>query len=401
MKMNKFKLAPLAIAVLLTGCDQEWPDLDNPGIPPVVPVGEQVASFDDPTITGDCEDATSCWAGWNVIQSVNADDDAFLIGTAKVLVTTPAGGWEGAKIGNWEDKYNGTSLIQTIGQTENRITDALTGELVSPPILIENNYLQLQVAGGNYSILAKEGMTGVQVEILPVGATSSYLLSEPAEVIGWSSGENSNNFAWKAFDVSAFNDGTRYARIRVVDANTGGWGQTIVDNVYRSDELVREVEVIDKKMIGSFDLAPVNQTAPGWTSTFTADVVGNTEGNPQMIGQAVNTCIAGACDATTGTLTSDAFEIEQDFINFATIGGGNDGQQVFVKLSVDLDGNGTFTEQRSESPNTCGAWSEPVWVSWNVAEFKGKQAQVEIIDNETNGCGFIVVDQIHQSKVTQ
>lgn len=401
MKLNKFALVPLAAAILLTGCDQDWPDLNHPGIPPVIPVGEQIASFDEPMITGNCQDATLCWAGWNVIQSVNIDDDAFVFGAASEKVLTPIGGWNGAQITNWEDEYNGTSFIQTIGQSETRVTDALTGELVSPPILVDKDFLQLQLAGGHYSILASEGMTGVVIELLPKGASSDYAYTEPAEVIGWASGENSNTFKWKAFKLSEYNDGTRYVRIRIIDANTGGWGQTIVDNVYHSDEPVREYDLIDNIMIGSFDLDPVGTTAQGWVSTFTSDIVGNREGNPKAIGsQTVNTCVPGACDNTVGTMISEPFEIVQDHINFSTIGGG-EGKQVFVKLKVDIDESGDFVEQYSETPTTCGAWNEPYWVSWDVSTFKGKQAKVEIIDNEVEGCGFIVVDQIHQSNIAQ
>nr|WP_319556726.1 hypothetical protein [uncultured Vibrio sp.] len=400
MKLNKFALAPLAAAIILTGCDQDWPDLNEPGIPPVTPVGEQIASFDDPTVTGDCQQATLCWAGWNVIQSANVENDAFVFGAANEKVMTPKGGWIGAEISNWEDEYNGTSLIQTIGQSEERITDELTGELVSPPILVENDFLQLQLAGGHYSILAVEGMTGVVIELLPKGAGSDYAYTDPAEVIAWASGEDSNTFKWKAFNLSEYNDGTRYIRTRVIDANTGGWGQTILDNVYRSDKLVREYDLIDNLMIGSFDLDSVGANAQGWASTFTSNVVGNREGNPRVIGQSVNTCVPGACDATVGIMSSDSFEILKDNINFATIGGG-EGKQVFVKLKVDVDESGDFVEQYTETPTTCGAWSEPYWVNWDVSTFKGKQAKIEIIDNEIGACGFVVVDQIYQSNEAQ
>ncbi|RQW62522.1 hypothetical protein [Vibrio viridaestus] len=401
MKSNIFKLMPLMGAILITGCKQDWPELNSPGIPPVAPVGQQIASFDNPMLTGDCEDATFCWAGWNVIQSADVDSDAFVFGAANEKVMTPAGGWTGAGISNWSDEYNGDSFIQTIGQTENNITDALTGELVSPPILIENNYIQVQLAGGSHSILSLDGMTGVVLELLPAGANSSYPYASPAEVIGWASGDDSNTFKWKAFNISQYNDGTRYLRIRVIDKNTAGWGQTIVDNVYRSDELVSEYDLIDNSMIGSFDLDSVGTNAAGWTSTFTSDVVGNQEGSPIVIGgQAVNTCISGACDSTTGTMTSGQFEIKKDHINFATIGG-DVGKQVFVKLLVDVDDNGSFVEQYSETPTICNVSGQPYWVNWDVSVWKGKQAKVEIIDNETDACGFIVVDQIHQSNISQ
>lgn len=552
MTINKFVLAPIAAALLLSGCQQERPSLDNPGFPAVYATGEAVdgGQFDDPTYTGSCEDPTLCWSGWNVIRTGDSTLDAFVYGEVNQLVTMPAGGWPTAEISNWDDRVNGTSGIQTLGQSEELLTDALTGQIVSAPILLENDYIQLQLGGGSWSINAMEGMTGAIIELLPQGADESYSHTQGGDVIGWASGENANTLNWKAFDVSAYNDGTRYVRMRIVDQNTVGWGQVIADNVYVADEPVEGAEKIANQVITNWnssfvddvqnnkegmpiryvttptintcvagggcdsttgtlsnrfvvdaaspylnftiaggdvgkqvyaelklddsvllteypkrctlndaldlqwvtwdlseyvgqevtfnlvdneqtgcgflvadlvhtsavaqtesaqpakEIANFNNEQPGttptgWESTFTENVVGNQEGSPAIIGQGINTCIGGgACDSTTGEMTSPAFTIEQDYVQFMTIGG-SASAQVFIKLLVDINNDGQFAEQFSETPTTCGAWADPYWVNWDVSALKDKQAKVQIIDAEVGGCGFIVVDEIYQANQVQ
>ncbi|MEO1511184.1 MAG: hypothetical protein AAFU70_03845, partial [Planctomycetota bacterium] len=37
------------------------------------------------------------------------------------------------------------------------------------------------------------------------------------------------------------------------------------------------------------------------------------------------------------------------------------------------------------------------WVTWDVSEFRGRAARIEIVDSHSGGWGHIVVDQIYRS----
>lgn len=88
-------------------------------------------------------------------------------------------------------------------------------------------------------------------------------------------------------------------------------------------------------------------------------------------------------DASTGSLTSSAFTIAQPYINFK-LAGGQHTEKVGVNLLI--DGN-VVMSATGKNRNTLRN------VSWDVSAYKGKQAQLQIIDNETGGWGHVLVDQ--------
>ena len=92
-------------------------------------------------------------------------------------------------------------------------------------------------------------------------------------------------------------------------------------------------------------------------------------------------------DASTGTLTSPAFEISRSCINFL-IGGGNHPGDTCVNLMVDDKVVRTRTGQDSEHLD---------WASWDVSGLKGKRARIQIVDRSIAGWGHICVDQITMS----
>jgi len=105
----------------------------------------------------------------------------------------------------------------------------------------------------------------------------------------------------------------------------------------------------------------------------------------------VNSFLRG--DATTGTLTSPEFTIERPFLNFL-IGGGMHENQTCINLHVDGKVVRTAT-----GPNDRPGGSERLeWHAWDVAEFRGKKAMLQIVDSATGGWGHINVDQILQSQ---
>ena len=105
----------------------------------------------------------------------------------------------------------------------------------------------------------------------------------------------------------------------------------------------------------------------------------------------VNTFLNG--DKTTGTLTSPPFVIERKHINFL-IGAGRHAGKTCINLVV--DGKPVRTAVGSARKDSRGREIMD-WQSWDVSEFAGKQATLEIVDAHSGGWGHINVDHIFQS----
>ncbi len=89
-------------------------------------------------------------------------------------------------------------------------------------------------------------------------------------------------------------------------------------------------------------------------------------------------------DDTTGTLTSPTFVVEKAFINFL-VGGGEYKDETCVNLVIDGKAVRTAVGRNNEALN---------WTSWDVREFKGRPAQIEIVDRRKGHFGHINVDMI-------
>jgi sucrose-6-phosphate hydrolase SacC (GH32 family) len=88
-------------------------------------------------------------------------------------------------------------------------------------------------------------------------------------------------------------------------------------------------------------------------------------------------------DASTGTLTSPAFEITHPYLNFL-IGGGSQ-----KETCMDLLVGGKVVRTASGDDAERLAWK-----SWDVHEFQNQKAVLQIVDNATGGWGHINLDQI-------
>ncbi|MFG0333334.1 MAG: PSD1 and planctomycete cytochrome C domain-containing protein [Maioricimonas sp. JB049] len=95
----------------------------------------------------------------------------------------------------------------------------------------------------------------------------------------------------------------------------------------------------------------------------------------------------GRGDAHTGRLTSPSFEISRKMIRMLVGGGAHEG-----KTCVNLLVGGKVVRTATGRNN-----NQMFPVSWDVEEFLGKTAQIEIVDDETGGWGNIGVDQIVQT----
>ncbi len=106
--------------------------------------------------------------------------------------------------------------------------------------------------------------------------------------------------------------------------------------------------------------------------------------------QLVNTFYNG--DETTGTLTSLEFIIERPYIKFLIGGGGYDNETCMNLL---IDGKVVRT---ATGDNTEPGGSEALNPhSWNVSEYQGQTAQIQIADRRSGGWGHINIDHIVQS----
>jgi levanase len=134
----------------------------------------------------------------------------------------------------------------------------------------------------------------------------------------------------------------------------------------------------------------------GWTATGTfagtrppAGTIGDQQPVSGYEGsQLVNTFIDH--DNGTGHITSPEFIVTNDYINFL-LGGGNHpypggtgNPPTAVNLIVDGNVVRTATGQDGEALN---------WTNWNVSDFKGKTARIDIVDENTGGWGHINADQ--------
>lgn len=131
-------------------------------------------------------------------------------------------------------------------------------------------------------------------------------------------------------------------------------------------------------------------TYEGWTvngAAFGGGPSRGTEANQQRVSgfsgkRLINTFLGG--DATQGTATSRPFTIERRYIGFL-IGGGNHPKETCINLLVDKKVVRTATGKNNEALDAA---------SWDVSEFKGREAVIEIVDRRSDAWGHINVDRI-------
>ncbi len=94
-------------------------------------------------------------------------------------------------------------------------------------------------------------------------------------------------------------------------------------------------------------------------------------------------------DGSTGRLTSPPLRIDRKYMTFL-LGGGGHVQKTCIQLLVDEK-----VIRSAVGPNTEPGGSEELTLHvWDVSEFLGKMATIQIVDEATGGWGHINVDQI-------
>jgi beta-fructofuranosidase/levanase len=159
-------------------------------------------------------------------------------------------------------------------------------------------------------------------------------------------------------------------------------------------------------VIANFE-AP-SYAAIGWTATGglagAAPTYGSVEGQQTVTGfkgkQLLDTFIGA--DATQGTLTSPAFRITKPFLNLLVGGGYHPynpatyGTAQDTETAVDLLVGGKVVR------TVTGTNSEHLgWRGWDVGEYLGRWAQVQVVDANSGGWGHLNVDQIVLSDTLQ
>lgn len=129
----------------------------------------------------------------------------------------------------------------------------------------------------------------------------------------------------------------------------------------------------------------------GWqlTGDFATDPARNpsTAGGDYYLGaKRINTWEGGPRgDDNTGEMLSPAFTLDRRYVSFL-IGGG---KRTDGTLQAELVVDGQVV--RSQTGPEAGALN---WVSWDAAEFAGKQAQIRIRDEATGGWGHLTFDHV-------
>lgn len=131
----------------------------------------------------------------------------------------------------------------------------------------------------------------------------------------------------------------------------------------------------------------------GWTATGSfANAGPATETlNGQKDPSVLDTCVSG-CDSATGTITSPTFTISSDYIDFLIAGGDHPLGQPNPTVVELLVGGKVIASATGDD----GA--DMNWVNWQVAKYRGQQAQIEVVDANDGGnnvmWGHIMVDDI-------
>ena len=129
----------------------------------------------------------------------------------------------------------------------------------------------------------------------------------------------------------------------------------------------------------AFGTAPAQGTLPGQMH------VSGYEGQ-----RLVNSFLGG--DKPKGTLTSPPFTIQRDYLKFLIGGGGHQGQTCMNLL---IEGRVVLS---ATGPNLQPGGSEFLnWENWDVKQYRGQTAVLQIVDQASGGWGHINVDQILQS----
>ena len=145
-------------------------------------------------------------------------------------------GAHGERLVNSHETRNGEDV---------RAGDAHVGSLLSEAFTIARRYVSFRIGGGAH-------VDKTCIQLLVAGT-----------VVRTASGHNDNKMRWCSWDVQEFQD--RQARLRIVDAETGAWGNIGIDEIVFGDEPREVVPALTEELdFGTFALGYRGRaTTPG------------------------------------------------------------------------------------------------------------------------------------------
>jgi len=175
-----------------------------------------------------------------------------------------------------------------------REKDSHTGTLTSDPFTVRRRYIRLLVGGGGH-----KGKTCVN---LLVGDN----------VVASVTGRNNNRMAETGFDTSKYEG--REARLQIVDAESGGWGNIGVDHIVFTDTPPDARPLAEHRDFGTMALAVAGPPAGVRASADrTADAASDTAAAP--FGQALTGEVARTVRLAPGEEAEVAFVVTWHFPN--------------------------------------------------------------------------------------
>lgn len=346
----------------------------------------------------------------NVIGDFNDAQEAISEGwvaTGAFASPSQPGDWSGTST-NGAAAVIGARAVSTCELAGIASCDFPTGTITSPLFMVDAQYLNFLMDGGN-------GSGGVGLEILDAGNTVIATYEPANNTPSYIDGDTD----WRHIDLSLITSPGDMIRVRLFDNLVTSF--VSFDHIYLADtsigmQVATPPSATDTvnvtvpadgftSVVGTFD----NPTSDSWVGTGNAfsspssqdswsGTARTSNAAAARVGfRAVGTCeINGiaSCDFPTGTLTSPLFTVTGDNLTFLMAGGNGSadvGMRVFDSLNNEI---------ASFVPSSCAPShidGNEDWQYIDVSAFDGQQIRVEVYDNSSGACGFISFDHFYLS----